>query len=167
MVFESGRYLVGTAGTLVTPVLDVKRSRDRDVVVLASGIHHLGGMSGLRRLPPLTPQVVRAAGGSDAAPELDAIVAGPLCTPLDTWARSAKLPALAPGDLVAVPNVGAYGLHASLIGFLGHPLPAEAVVDSDRPGAAPVTTRVSLTRSPVPTASGPTPGTPGTSGVNR
>ncbi|MFE6751084.1 type III PLP-dependent enzyme [Kitasatospora purpeofusca] len=172
VVFESGRYLVGTAGTLVTPVLDVKRSRDRDVVVLASGIHHLGGMSGLRRLPPLTPQVVRAAGGADAAPELDAIVAGPLCTPLDTWARSAKLPALAPGDLVAVPNVGAYGLHASLIGFLGHPLPAEAVVDSDRPGAAPVTTRVSLTRGPVPTASGPTasgptPGTPGTPGANR
>ncbi|MGW5650293.1 type III PLP-dependent enzyme domain-containing protein [Streptomyces humi] len=158
VVFESGRYLVGTAGTLVTPVLDVKRSQGRDVVVLASGIHHLGGMSGLRRLPVLAPHVVRAAAGPDPAPELDAIVVGPLCTPLDTWARGAKLPALRPGDLVAVPNVGAYGLYASLIGFLGHPLPVEAVVDSDRPGTAPVTTRVSLTRAPVPAASDPTSG---------
>lgn len=158
VVFESGRYLVGTAGTLVTPVLDVKRSQGKDVVVLASGIHHLGGMSGLRRLPVLAPHVVRTAAGSESAPELDAMVVGPLCTPLDTWARGAKLPALSPGDLVAVPNVGAYGLYASLIGFLGHPLPAEAVVDSDRPGTAPVTTRVSLTRAPVSPASDPTSG---------
>ncbi|SEC38428.1 diaminopimelate decarboxylase [Streptomyces sp. 3213] len=163
VVFESGRYLVGTAGTLVTPVLDVKRSQGKDVVVLASGIHHLGGMSGLRRLPVLAPHVVRAAAGPAPAPkpdatELDALVVGPLCTPLDTWARSAKLPALSPGDLVAVPNVGAYGLYASLVAFLGHPLPAEAVVDSDRPGTAPVTTRVSLTRTPVSSAPDPTSG---------
>jgi diaminopimelate decarboxylase len=161
VVFESGRYLVGTAGTLVTPVLDVKRSQGKDVVVLGSGINHLGGMSGLRRLPVLAPHVLRAGGsdtGPDTAPELDAMVVGPLCTPLDTWARGAKLPALRPGDLVAVPNVGAYGLYASLIGFLGHPLPAEAVVDSDRPGTAPETTRVSLTRAPVPAAYDPIPG---------
>ncbi|MEU5365871.1 type III PLP-dependent enzyme [Streptomyces sp. NPDC005925] len=158
VVFESGRYLVGTAGTLITPVLDVKRSHGKDIVVLASGIHHLGGMSGLRRLPLLAPHVVRTAAGSDSAPELDAVVAGPLCTPLDTWARGAKLPALSPGDLVAVPNVGAYGLCASLIGFLGHPLPAEAVVDSDRPGTAPVTTRMALTRAPVSPDPRPTPG---------
>lgn len=158
VVFESGRYLVGTAGTLVTPVLDVKRSHGKDVVVLASGIHHLGGMSGLRRLPALAPHVVRTTARPAAPPALDALVAGPLCTPLDTWARGARLPALSPGDLVAVPNVGAYGLYASLIGFLGHPLPAEAVVDSDRPDTATVTTRLSLTRAPVPPASDPTSG---------
>ena len=158
VVFESGRYLVGTSGTLLTPVLDVKRSQGKDIVVLASGIHHLGGMSGLRRLPVLAPQVVHAAAEADSVPELDAVVVGPLCTPLDTWARSAKLPALSPGDLVAIPNVGAYGLFASLIGFLGHPLPTEAVVDSDRPGGAPELTRVSLIRAAVPAASAPTPG---------
>jgi diaminopimelate decarboxylase len=30
---------------------------------------------------------------------------------------------------VSVPNVGAYGLHASLLGFLCHPAPVEVVVD--------------------------------------
>lgn len=158
VVFESGRYLVGTAGTLLTPVLDVKRSQGKDIVVLASGINHLGGMSGLRRLPPLAPHLVRTTAGDDIAPELDAMVVGPLCTPLDTWARGTKLPALQAGDLVAVPNVGAYGLYASLIGFLAHPLPAEAVVDGDRPGSAPEVTRVSLTRTAVATASRPIPG---------
>ncbi|MGK5543252.1 type III PLP-dependent enzyme [Streptomyces sp. URMC 127] len=160
VVFESGRYLVGTAGVLLAAVLDVKRSHGKDVVVLESGINHLGGMSGLRRLPALNPRLVPGGAEDDGErePVLDALVAGPLCTPLDTWARSAKLPALRPGDLLAVPNVGAYGLSASLVAFLGHPLPAEAVIDSDRPGAAPDVTRINLTRTAVPAPAGPTSG---------
>jgi diaminopimelate decarboxylase len=134
MSFESGRYLTATAGTLLTRVLDVKASRGHRVVVLDSGINHLGGMPGLRRLRPLAPELL-AVGPSAATPEADrggtgpAMVCGPLCTPLDSWSRDAQLPPLAPGDLVAVPNVGAYGLYASLVAFLGHPLPAEVVVD--------------------------------------
>ncbi|MFD7658937.1 alanine racemase [Actinosynnema sp. NPDC059797] len=142
VVFESGRYLVGTAGSLVTAVLDVKRSHGREVVVLESGINHLGGMSGLRRLPPLTPSLVHPAGDGPAEPT---VVAGPLCTPLDTWSRTARLPRLRPGDLLAVPNVGAYGLYASLVAFLGQPCPVEAVVDGDRLVHA---SRLELTRAP-------------------
>jgi diaminopimelate decarboxylase len=131
IVFESGRYLVGTAGTLLTRVLDVKRSHGKDVVILESGINHLGGMAGLRRLPPLNPHLVtgQAAGPEPTSPT---IVAGPLCTPLDSWSRAAPLPPLRPGDLLAVPNVGAYGLYASLLAFLGHPAPVELVVEADR-----------------------------------
>jgi len=126
IVFESGRYLVGTAGTLVTGVLDVKHSHGKDVVVLESGINHLGGMSGLRRLPPLNPHLI---GPRRDGPTLPVVVTGPLCTPLDTWSRNAQLPQLCPGDVLAVPNVGAYGLYASLIAFLGHPAPTEVVID--------------------------------------
>lgn len=142
VAFESGRYIAGPAGTLVCTVLDVKMSQGMRVIVLDSGINHLGGMSGLRRLPPLVPSLIPAgrdpevAGHANAVDhETDAIVAGPLCTPLDTWARGVRLPRLEPGDRVAIPNVGAYGLYASLVAFLGHPLPAEVVVDSAwRPG---------------------------------
>ncbi|MFF3495265.1 type III PLP-dependent enzyme [Streptomyces sp. NPDC002795] len=160
MVFESGRYLVGTAGTLLTSVLDVKRSHGKDVVVLESGINHLGGMSGMRRLPPLNPQLVPAATGPAASSSdtVDALVSGPLCTPLDTWSRSAHLPELRPGDVLAVPNVGAYGLSASLVAFLGHPLPLEAVVDGDLPDTDAEITRLHLTRTPAPAAAGPTLG---------
>lgn len=143
VVFESGRYLVGTAGTLLTRVLDAKRSHGTDVAVLDAGINHLGGMSGMRRLPPLNPEVVRVADrlvggvsgggydGGDSPPVAPTLVAGPLCTPLDSWSRNAPLPPLHPGDLLAVPNVGAYGLYASLLAFLGHPAPLELAVDED------------------------------------
>ncbi|MBB5628308.1 type III PLP-dependent enzyme [Sphaerisporangium krabiense] len=135
VVFESGRYLTATAGTLYTRVLDVKRSQGRTVVVLESGVNHLGGMSGMRRLPPLSPELIRpghGTAGDDGCAERDVLVAGPLCTPLDTWSRAATLPPLRVGDVLAVPNVGAYGLNASLVAFLGHPLPGEYVVDGDR-----------------------------------
>jgi len=127
VAFESGRYLVGTCGSLVTRVADTKQSHGRPVVVLESGINHLGGMSGLRRLPPIVPDVELAG-----EPVRDTIIAGPLCTTLDTWARSAAVPAVRPGDLVRVPNVGAYGLTASLLGFLGHPAPNEVVMSGGR-----------------------------------
>ncbi|GAA3487581.1 type III PLP-dependent enzyme [Streptomyces cremeus] len=139
--YESGRYLVGTAGTLLTRVLDVKRSHGRDIAVLESGINHLGGMAGLRRLPPLNPALL--TGGAERGAPRPTMVTGPLCTPLDTWARQAPLPPLRPGDLLAVPNVGAYGLSASLLAFLGHPAPLEIAVDGD---AAPHITRLTLTR---------------------
>lgn len=129
VVFESGRYLVGTAGTLVTRVLDVKRSHGRDLVVLESGINHLGGMSGLRRLPPLNPHLLSDTAAGDLRPTM---VTGPLCTPLDLWSRNAPLSPLHPGDTLQVPNVGAYGLSASLLAFLSHPTPTEVAVDGDQ-----------------------------------
>jgi diaminopimelate decarboxylase len=133
IAFESGRYLVGDSGRLVTTVTDVKNSRGNTYAVLDAGINHLGGLSGLGRLLPLSAQPLSGSGpaADDAGDREPAMVtlAGPLCTPADILARAVDLPGLRPGDLLAFPNVGAYGLSASLLGFLGHPAPAELVVD--------------------------------------
>ncbi|MEO3755843.1 type III PLP-dependent enzyme [Streptomyces sp. B6B3] len=135
VAFESGRFLTATCGSLLTRAVDVKRSHGTQVVVLESGINHLGGMSGLRRLPPLLPELVPGRGaagrdtGQDSGQGERSLVTGPLCTPLDTWARAAVLPPVRPGDVLRVPNVGAYGLTASLTGFLGHPAPLEVIVE--------------------------------------
>ena len=55
-------------------------------------------------------------------------LAGPLCTPGDVLARNVRLGWPAPGDVLTVPNVGAYGLTASLVLFLGRPAACEVVV---------------------------------------
>ncbi|GAA5078425.1 type III PLP-dependent enzyme domain-containing protein [Streptomyces similanensis] len=148
VAFESGRYLTGDCGHLLTTVLDAKESKGTHFTVLDTGIHHLGGMSGLRRVPPVSPDVIEVAAGGEprpAAPEnrTPGVLAGPLCTPLDTLSRNIPLPAMEVGDVLAVPNVGAYGLSASLVAFLGHDLPAEIVVDAGRVVSA---TRLSLCR---------------------
>lgn len=119
---ESGRFLVGGCGTLLASVSNVKVSRGRKFVILDAGINAFGGMSGLGRLLPVS---VRIDAGDEVAP---ASLVGPLCTPGDILGREIPLPGLAPGDLVAIPNAGAYGPTASLLSFLGRPAPTEVVV---------------------------------------
>lgn len=131
VAFESGRYLVGDCGTLLSRILDVKQSKGRSFVVLDTGVHHLGGMAGLRRVPPMIPTITAASPGP-ATPDqanIPCTVAGPLCTPLDTFGRDLPLPDPQPGLLATIPNVGAYGLTASLLAFLGHPAPVEVITD--------------------------------------
>ncbi|GHI84001.1 hypothetical protein [Streptomyces xanthophaeus] len=146
--FESGRYLVGSSGTLVTSVVEVKESKGQQYALLDSGIHHLGGLAGLRRLPPLRPGVLRLSGdGRDEEPTGRTVnLVGPLCTPLDQWGSPSDLPQLHAGDLLAVPNTGAYGLTASLVGFLSYPAPVEVVTGGGRPTTA---SRAVFTRIPV------------------
>lgn len=148
VAFESGRYLVGTCGRLLVTVADVKRGEDRTFVVLDGGINHLGGLSGLGRLMPVAATVLPGAGRKTgpAHEVVQATVVGPLCTPADVLARAAALDAVAGGDLVAIPNVGAYGLTASLIGFLSRPVAVEVVL---RGGRAVDASRVELSRAPV------------------
>ena len=115
--FESGRYVAASCGTLIARVLDVRRSRDRSFVVLDAGVSQLGGMSGLGRVLAPAAAIVALVPGRGGARER-ADVVGPLCTPLDCIARGVAVPDVEPGDLVAVPNTGAYGATASLSGFL-------------------------------------------------
>ena len=128
IAFESGRYLVGGAGTLVCRVQDLKTSKGESFAVLDAGINHLGGMSGLRRLPRLRAALLDDRRRSDEAVGSVHLV-GPLCTPLDWLSRDLEVAGLGVGDVLGVPNVGAYGLTASLIAFLGRECPVEVVVD--------------------------------------
>jgi diaminopimelate decarboxylase len=146
--FESGRHLVGDSGTLLCTVSDVKDSRGTCYAVLDTGINHLGGLSGIGRLLPLAARPLPAAGGpAPDGPGRKVRLVGPLCTPADTLGRGApELPPLTPGQVLAVPNVGAYGATASLIGFLSRPAAAEVVVRGGQPVSA---TRLELHRVPV------------------
>jgi diaminopimelate decarboxylase len=130
VMFESGRYLVGDCGTLLTTVVDIKRTRGRTYAVLDAGISALGGMTGLGRLLPMRAAPIVSAQSPVGATVVD--LAGPSCTPLDVLGRDVSLPEARPGMVLAIPNVGAYGLSASLIGFLSRPMPAEALLAGRR-----------------------------------
>jgi len=121
LAVEAGRYLVGDSGTLVTTVSNVKTSRGKTFVVLDAGINTFGGMSGLGRTLPVSVQI-------DGDGPRKASLAGPLCTPGDILGREVPIPDLRPGDVVEIPNAGAYGVTASPLMFLGRPAPAEVVV---------------------------------------
>ncbi|WP_245572419.1 type III PLP-dependent enzyme [Actinokineospora enzanensis] len=120
---ESGRYLSGSSGSLLAGVVNVKESRGSRFVVLDAGINAVGGLSGIGRLLPAAVGI--EYDGEATGP---GSLVGPLCTPGDSLAKATPLPELAAGDVLTVPNVGAYGVTASLISFLGRPTPTEVVV---------------------------------------
>ena len=128
--FESGRWLCASSGWLVARVLELKPFPTRTFVILDTGIHHLGGMAGLGRVPRGAVTVQNFSRDVSQEVLMTADLVGPLCTPLDALARGLKIPPVQPGDLIGIPNVGAYGITASLLAFLSHPPPVEIAHDA-------------------------------------
>lgn len=124
---EPGRFLVAESGIYVARINDIKVSRGKTFYILDGGMNHHLAASGnlgqvIKRNFPLA--VLNRLG---EAPSQNVDVVGPLCTPLDTLARDAKLAPAEVGDLVGIFQSGAYGLSASPLGFLSHPTPAEVL----------------------------------------
>jgi diaminopimelate decarboxylase len=122
--FESGRYLVASSGTLLATVLDVKLFNGKTYIILDTGMIHLGGMAGLGRIYRAVASI-QPLSDRDGAPLESVDVVGPTDYALDYVTRDASVPPLEAGDAVAIPNVGAYGLTASLVAFTGSQPPAE------------------------------------------
>ena len=123
--FESGRYLVASCGTLLSTVLDVKVALGgKTYMILDTGMIHLGGMAGLGRIYRAVASIEALAGlNGERLHSVD--VVGPTDYALDYVTRDTSVPLLKAGDTVAIPNVGAYGLTASLTAFAGLTPPAE------------------------------------------
>src|SRR5215207_9645048 len=127
-LFELGRYLVADAGVYVTRAVDVKQTRGKTFVVTDVGMNHpltaTGNMGQVFRKSYPLLNLTRMSG----VPEESVAVAGPCCTPLDTFGSNIPLADPEAGDLIGVFYSGAYGFSASNLGFLSHPAPAEALL---------------------------------------
>ncbi len=130
ILIEPGRYLVGPCGVYLMRVLAVKQSRGQRFVVADGGMHHHLAASGNLGQVIKRDYPIIAANHIDEPHDIAATLCGPLCTPLDTLGRNTALPTLTKGDIVAVMQSGAYGLSASPVGFLSHPMPAEVLVEN-------------------------------------
>lgn len=125
---ELGRYLTAEAGVYLTRVLHTKTSGGRTHAIVDGGMHHFGAAAGLGAVIPRPYPIVACA--TPLAPAADEVaVGGPLCTPADEFHAAATLPEIHADDLLAVFLAGAYGLTFSPLAFLGHPTPAEVLVD--------------------------------------
>lgn len=130
---EPGRYLVAQAGTLITEVRATKQTPDWDWVLVDAGFCTLAR-------PMLYGAEHRIeALGRRSEPAFGQVVAGPLCEAGDvlTQERSGEprpidLPRVRPGDLLAIRDVGAYGLSMAS-NYNGFPLPPEVLIEGGIP----------------------------------
>jgi len=122
VLLEPGRSLVARAGVLLTRVLDVKQNRGRTFVVVDAGMNDLlrpALYGAFHRIEPVTLR-----GRADVRVD----VVGPVCETADFLARDRDLPAVVPGELLAVRDAGAYGFAMSST-YNMRPRAAEALVE--------------------------------------
>lgn len=119
IIAEPGRGLVGQAGTLITRVVGRAIRNNLNYYYLDDGVY--GDFSGI-----VFDHSQYEFKALKRTPKFLSVLAGPTCDSFDTIARGVELPELEVGDLVYVPNIGAYSC-ASALTFNGIP-PAKVMV---------------------------------------
>jgi diaminopimelate decarboxylase len=125
LVLEPGRFLVGSAGVLLTSVLSRKHSGGKDLVIVDAGMNDLVRPSHYGAYHAITEVVAHGR------PPLKMDVVGPVCETGDFLALDRELPGLERGNLLAVLGAGAYGFVMSST-YNTRPRPAEVLVDGAR-----------------------------------
>ena len=109
LIFEPGRFLVGSAGILVTRVLYTKLNGERRFVVVDAAMNDLIRPTLYDAWHEIITVDAPAAGSEAATGAPLADIVGPICEPSDTFARQRPLAPVEPGALLAICSTGAYG----------------------------------------------------------
>lgn len=121
LLLEPGRFIVAQAGALLARVLYVKKNGEKTFVITDAGMNDLIRPSLYQAHHEIVPVVSR--GGKTKTVD----VVGPVCESGDFFARDREISSLAPGDLVAILDAGAYGMSLSS-NYNTRPRPAEVLV---------------------------------------
>ena len=125
VVLEPGRFLVGSAGVLLTTVLSRKHSGGKDMVLVDAGMNDLVRPSHYHAYH----DIVEVEAALRPASRVD--VVGPVCETGDFLALDRPLPEVEAGEHLAVLGAGAYGFVMSST-YNARPRAAEVLVDRGR-----------------------------------
>ena len=125
IVMEPGRFLVGSAGVLLTQVTSRKHSGGKDFVLVDAGMNDLVRPSHYQAYHDIVE--LEAAGRSEG--EVD--VVGPVCETGDFIAKDRMLPDVIAGERLAVLGSGAYGFVMAST-YNSRPRPPEVLVDNGK-----------------------------------
>ena len=129
LIFEPGRLIAANAGVLVSEVIYVKQGDAKRFLILDAGMNDLIRPA----LYESWHEIVPVREPRPGAEKLAYDVVGPVCETSDLFAAGRALPAMKPGDLVAILTAGAYG---AVMGsaYNARPLAPEVLVKDDEWG---------------------------------
>lgn len=138
IILEPGRSISANTAVLVTKVLYVKQSGDRNIAILDGGMTELirpAMYNAFHFIWPVKPQQEHILTNRNYPVEQPGLttydVVGPICESSDYLAKERPLPPLKQGDYIAVFTVGAYGMVMSS-NYNLHVRPAEIMIDKDK-----------------------------------
>ncbi len=125
LLCEPGRYLVANGGVLLTKVLYRKHAGGKDFVIVDAGMTDFVRPSHYNAHHEIVPLKDGKRGAETVS------VVGPICESGDFLALDRKMPAVMPGEAMAVLGTGAYGFVMSST-YNQRPRPPEVLVEGDR-----------------------------------
>ena len=108
IIFEPGRSIIGDTGILISKVIYIKKTQNKDFIILDSGMNDLirPALYGSKhKIIPLK----RISSSSNKNYEF----VGPICESTDKFLNIKKFQKLKKNDLIAICDVGAYGMSLS------------------------------------------------------
>ena len=121
-IIEPGRFIVASAGALITGVTYVKVGDEKRFVIVDAGMNDL-----------IRPSLYKAYHRIITVKErqgkrrLEMDVVGPICESADFFGKERRLPQLEAGDLLAICDAGAYG-YVMASNYNTRPRPPEVLV---------------------------------------
>ena len=125
LLLEPGRFLVGSAGVLLTEVLYRKHSGGKEFVVVDAGMNDLVRPSHYQAYH----EILELRSGGRPVQQVD--VVGPVCETGDFMALDRPLPGVVAGERLAILGAGAYGF-VMASSYNSRPRPPEVLVDQGR-----------------------------------
>jgi diaminopimelate decarboxylase len=129
LTIAPGRALVGSAGILVSEIIYVKKTEQKDFLIIDAAMNDLMRPGLYDSYHKVIPVIKKEGLENNFAKEFD--IAGPVCETTDILAKNRHLINPQSGDLITFLSVGAYGASMSNE-YNSRPLIPEVLVDGNR-----------------------------------
>jgi diaminopimelate decarboxylase len=124
LIMEPGKYLVAEAGSLLTTVQSVKKSKSKVFIGTDTGMNHLIRPA----LYDAYHEIVNASNMSGKKEKVT--VVGNICESADVLGTDRSIARPREGDVLCIKNAGAYGFSMASV-YNSRPLPAEVMISGN------------------------------------
>jgi diaminopimelate decarboxylase len=108
IIFEPGRSIIGNTGILISKIIYIKKTKNKDFIILDSGMNDLIRPALYGSSHKIIP-VIKKGESSKKTYEF----VGPICESTDKFLTSKNFQKLKEKDLIIICDVGAYGMSLS------------------------------------------------------
>ena len=126
IIFEPGRFIVGSAGTLISKIIFIKKSGNKNFIILDAGMNDFmrpALYNAKHDIIPVLKLKKRINGNVEFV--------GPICESSDSFIKYKNYSLLNENSFVAITNVGAYGSSLSS-NYNTRPLASEILIKKGR-----------------------------------
>ena len=126
IIFEPGRSIIGNAGILISKIIYIKKSKNKNFVILDAAMNDLmrPALYGAKH------QIIPSIKNKKNLKKIFEFV-GPICESTDRFLTTNKFQNLKEGDVLIICDSGAYGMSLSS-NYNVRPLPAEILIKNSK-----------------------------------